>query len=210
MVIWVIKTFFYSSSVNYCHLFLLCYAKSLQSCPTLCDPIDSSPPGSPVPEILQARTLEWVAISFSSAWKWKVRVKLLSRVWPSATPWTAAYQGPLSMRFFQARVQGCHCLLQLPLLNVFLMSSASVRFLLILSFIVPFLAWSVHLVYPVFLKKYLVFSILWFSSLSLYCSFKKAFLSLLAILWNSAFSWVYLSLSPLSFTSLLSLGICLW
>ena len=72
-------------------------AKSLQSCPTLCDPIDASPPGSPVPGILQARTLEWVAISFSNAWKWKVKVKSLSRVWPSATPWTAAYQAPLSM-----------------------------------------------------------------------------------------------------------------
>ena len=55
-------------------------AKSLQSCPTLCDPIDGSPPGSPVPGILQVRTLEWVAISFSNAWKWKVKVKSLSRV----------------------------------------------------------------------------------------------------------------------------------
>ena len=69
-------------------------AKSLQSCPTLCDPIDGSPSGSPVPGILQARTLEWVAISFSNAWKWKVKVKLLSRVWLLATPWTAAYQAP--------------------------------------------------------------------------------------------------------------------
>ena len=74
-------------------------AKSLQSCPTLCDPIDGSPPGSPVPGILQARTLEWVAISFSSAWKWKVKVKLLSHVRPSATPWTAAFQAPPSMGF---------------------------------------------------------------------------------------------------------------
>ena len=74
-------------------------AKSLQSCPTLCDPIDSSPPGSPVPGILQTRTLEWVAISFSSAWKWKVRVKTLSRVRLWATPWTAAYQAPPSMGF---------------------------------------------------------------------------------------------------------------
>ena len=55
-------------------------AKSVQSCPTLCDPIDGSPPGSPIPGILQARTLEWVAISFSNAWKWKVKVKLLNRV----------------------------------------------------------------------------------------------------------------------------------
>ena len=74
-------------------------AKSLQSCPTLYDPIDSSPPGSPVPGILQARTLEWVAISFSNAWKWKVKVKSLSCVWLLATPWTAAYQAPLSRGF---------------------------------------------------------------------------------------------------------------
>ena len=74
-------------------------AKSLQSCPTLCDPIDSSPPGSEIPGILQARALEWVAISFSSAWKWKVKVKLLSRVWLFETPWTAAYQAPLSVGF---------------------------------------------------------------------------------------------------------------
>ena len=74
-------------------------AKSLQSCPTRCDPIDGSPPGSPVPGILQARILEWVAISFSNAWKWKVKVKSLSRVQLLATPLTAAYQAPLSMRF---------------------------------------------------------------------------------------------------------------
>ena len=74
-------------------------AKSLQSCPTLCDPIDSSSPGSPVPGILQARTLEWVAISSSNAWKWKVKVKSLSCVWPFTTPWTAAHQAPPSMGF---------------------------------------------------------------------------------------------------------------
>ena len=74
-------------------------AKSLQSCLTLCDPKDGSPPGSPVPGILQARTLEWVSISFSNAWKWKVKVKSLSRVWLIATPWTAAHQAPLSMGF---------------------------------------------------------------------------------------------------------------
>ena len=78
---------------------LLCYAKSLQSCPTLCDPIDGSLPGSPVPGILQARTLEWVAISFSNAWKWKEKVKSLSRVRLFSTPWTAAYQSPPSMGF---------------------------------------------------------------------------------------------------------------
>ena len=74
-------------------------AKSLQSCPTLCDPIDGSPPGFPSPRILQARTLEWVAISFSNAWKWKVKVKSLSRVWLLATPWTAAHQAPPSTGF---------------------------------------------------------------------------------------------------------------
>ena len=74
-------------------------AKALQSCPTLCDPRDGSPPGSPVPGILQARTLEWVAISFSNAWKWKVKVKSLSCVRLLATPWTAAYQAPLSLGF---------------------------------------------------------------------------------------------------------------
>ena len=74
-------------------------AKSPQLCPTLCDPINSSPPGSPFPEILQARTLERVTISFSNAWKWKVKVKSLSRVRHSATPWTAAFQAPPSMGF---------------------------------------------------------------------------------------------------------------
>ena len=74
-------------------------AKSPESCPTLCDPIDGSPPGCPVPGILQARTLEWVAISFSNAWKWKVKVKLLSCVQLLAAPWTIAYQAPLSMGF---------------------------------------------------------------------------------------------------------------
>ena len=74
-------------------------AKSLQSCPTLCDPIGGSPPGSPVPGILQARTLEWVAISFSNAWKWKVKVKSLSRVQLFTTPWTEVHQAPPSMGF---------------------------------------------------------------------------------------------------------------
>ena len=74
-------------------------AKSLQSCPTLCNPIDESPPGSPIPGILQARTLEWVAISFSNAWKWKMKGKSLSRVRLLVTPWTAAHQAPPSMGF---------------------------------------------------------------------------------------------------------------
>ena len=73
--------------------------KSLQSCPTLWDPIDGSPPGFPIAGILQARMRECVAISFSSAWKWKVKVKSLSRVRLSATPLTAAHQAPPSMDF---------------------------------------------------------------------------------------------------------------
>ena len=74
-------------------------AKSLQPRPTLCNPIDGSSPGSPVPGILQARTLEKVAISFSNARNWKVKVKMLSLVWLLATPWTAGYQAPPSMGF---------------------------------------------------------------------------------------------------------------
>ena len=98
-------SFLLMSSILYCEsVYPLTWAvfatsKSRQSCPTLHNPIDDSPPGSSVPGILQARTLEWVAISFSNAWKWKVKVKSLSRVWPSATPWTAAHQAPLSMGF---------------------------------------------------------------------------------------------------------------
>ena len=80
------------------NLYAAAAAKSLQSWPTLCDAIDGSPPGSPVPGVLQARTLEWVVISFN-AWKWKVKVKLLSHVRLSASPWTAAYQDPPSMGF---------------------------------------------------------------------------------------------------------------
>ena len=87
-------------------------AKSLQSCPTLCDPRDRSPPGSPVPGILQARTLEWVVISFSNAGKWKVKVKSFSRVWLCATPWTAATRllCPWDLPGKSTGV-GCHCLL---------------------------------------------------------------------------------------------------
>ena len=95
------KIYLFILSFKYWHFLasMLCYAKSLQLCPTLCDPIDGSLPGSPVPGILQARTLEWVAISFSNAWKWKVKVKSLSRIWLLATPWTAAYQASPSTGF---------------------------------------------------------------------------------------------------------------
>ena len=102
-------------------------AKLLQSCPTLCDPIDSSPPGSHVPGILQANTLEWVAIAFCSAWKWKVKVKLLSRIWLLVTPWTAAYQASPPMGF--SRQEYCslfHCLLPANSLMVFNSGKCSV------------------------------------------------------------------------------------
>ena len=94
-------------AVNICFILYRCSyvaaaaaaAKSLQLCPTLYDPIDASPPGPSVPEILQARTLEWVAISFSNAWKWKVKVKLVSHVQLFETLGTVAYQAPPPMGF---------------------------------------------------------------------------------------------------------------
>ena len=93
-------------------LLLLCTAKSLQSCPTLWDLRDSSPPGSPIPGILQARTLEWVAIAFSNAWKWKVKLKSISSVRLLATPWSAAYQAPPFTDFAgKSTGVGCDCLL---------------------------------------------------------------------------------------------------
>ena len=85
-----------------------------QLCPTLRDPIDGSPPGSPIPGILQTRTLEWVVISFSNAWKWKVKVKSLSRLRLLATPWTAAHQAPPSMGFSRQEYGvGSHFLLHI-------------------------------------------------------------------------------------------------
>ena len=105
--------FRHSFRPNPLNLLVTAAAKSLQSCLTLCDPIDGSPLGSAVPGILQARTQEWVAISFSNAWKWKVKVKSLSHVQLSATPWTAAYQAPPSMGVSRQEYwSGCHCLLQ--------------------------------------------------------------------------------------------------
>ena len=87
------------SIINQDHNMCNAAAKSLQSCPTLCNPIDRSSPGSSVPGLLQARILEWVAISFSNAWKWKIKVKSLSCVWLLAIPWTVAFQAPPSMGF---------------------------------------------------------------------------------------------------------------
>ena len=100
---------------------------------------------------------------------------------------------------YSSSVYSCH---------LFLISSASVRYIPFLSFIVPIFVWNVPLVSLIFLKRSLVFPILLFSSISLHCSVRKVLLSLLAVLWNSVFRWVYLSLSPLPFTSLLSSAIC--
>ena len=93
----MISTWFALELFMFVHCHAAAAAKSLQLCLILCDPIDCSPPGTAVPGILQARKLEWVAISFSNEWKWKVKVKSLSRVRLLATPWTAAYQAPPSM-----------------------------------------------------------------------------------------------------------------
>ena len=95
----IILAYLQMISIIVFHVHKYAAAKSRRSCPTLYDPIHGSPPGSPVPGILQARTLEWVAISFSNAWKWKVKLKSLSHVWLLATPRTAAYQAPQSMGF---------------------------------------------------------------------------------------------------------------
>ena len=110
-----ISSFYFALPVIMLNTAAAAAAKSLQSCPTLCDPIDGSPPGTPVPGILQARTLEWVAISSSNAWKWKVKVKSLSHVWLFTTPWTAAYQAHLSMGFSRQEYWSG---LPLPSLNV--------------------------------------------------------------------------------------------
>ena len=95
---WTLRHREISNLSNFLWLLLLLLSH-FQSCPTLCDPRDGSQAGSAVPGILQARTLEWVAISFSKAWKWKVKVKSLSHVWLFATPWTAAHQAAPFMGF---------------------------------------------------------------------------------------------------------------
>ena len=115
---------------------------------------------------------------------WVITVSWLSGLWRS---------------FLYSSVYSCH---------LFLISSAYVRSIPFLSFIKPIFAWNVPLVSLIFLKRSLVFPILLFSSISLHWSLKKAFLSLLAILWNSAFRWFYLSFSPLPFTFLLFSAIC--
>ena len=100
---------------------------------------------------------------------------------------------------YSSSVYSCH---------LFLISSASVRSIPFLSFIVPIFAWNAPLVSLIFLKRSLVFPILLFSSISLHQSLRKAFLSLLAILWISAFRWLYLFFSPLPFASLLFTVLC--
>ena len=132
-------------------------AKSLQSCPTLCDPIDGSPPGSPVPRILQARTLEWVAISFSNAWKWKVKGKSLSPVRLLATPWTAAHQAPPSMGFSRQEYWS-GVLLPSPMGLLFtlrLMYNTITVYLKLITSLIPFRS-STRLLFPPFYISLLV------------------------------------------------------
>ena len=163
-----------------CFLAVAAAAKLLQSGPTLCYPIDGSLPGSPVPGILQARLLEWVAIFFSNAWKWEVKVKLLNHVQPLRNPIDCNWLGSSVHGIFQARV----------------LEWVAIAFS------------NVPLVSLILLKRSLVFPFLLFSSISLHWSLRKAFLSLLAILRNSAFKWEYLSFSPLLFAFLLFTAIC--
>ena len=119
--------FYHVSLIYYICVAAAAAAQSLQSCPTLCDPIDGSPPGSPVPGILQARALEWAAISFSNAWKGKGKVKSLNHVRLLATTWTAAYQAPPAWDFpGKSTGVGCRCLLRiiyLPTYIIYLSSS---------------------------------------------------------------------------------------
>ena len=109
------QLFIWSSDNMQYHVAAATAVKSHQLCPTLCNPIDGSPTGSSVPGILQARILEWVAISFSNEWKRKVKVKSLSRVWLLATPWIIAYQATRLLHPWDSRGKsigvGCHCLL---------------------------------------------------------------------------------------------------
>ena len=134
----------------------LCYAKSLQSCPTLCDPIDGSPPGSPVPGILRARTLEWVAIFFSNAGKWKVKGKSLSHVRLFTTPWTAAYQAPPSMGFSR---QECWSGMPLPSPCEFLLLSKMIQLYTYMFFQIFFPSLClIHLTASFSAQKFLIFN----------------------------------------------------
>ena len=123
-------------------------AKSLQLCPTLCDPRDGSPPGSPIPGILQARTLEWVATSFSNAWKWKMKAKSFSCVRLLVTPRTAAYQAPLSMGFSKQEYWS-----RVPLPSPFLLPG-SPHSMLYIVLIIPLLSFSESLMYNDILQGY--------------------------------------------------------
>ena len=132
-------------------------AKLLQTCPTLCDPIDGSPLGSSVPGILQARILEWVAISFSKAWKWKVKAKSLSHARLLATPWTAAYQAPPSMGFsrqeywsgvplpslnLELQNRKDECILWLHMLHI--LSSANIKLTYLFNTVIPHYMKGIH------------------------------------------------------------------
>ena len=125
------------------------------------------------------------------------KVHLTSHSWMSGSRWVITLSWlseSLRSLLYSSSVYSCH---------LFLISSPSVRSTLFLSFIEPISAWNVIMVSLIFLKRSLIFPILLFSCISLHWSLRKAFLSLLAILWNSAFRWVYLSFFPLPFASVL-------
>ena len=167
-------------------------AKSLQSYSTLCDPIDSSPPGLPIPGILQARTLEWVAISFSNAWEWKVKVKSFRHVRLIATPWTAAHKAPLSMGLpRQEYWSGVPC------------PSLSISLLVISLFRFSISSWFSLVMLHVSKSLFISFR-LYNECVTVYSILLKSFVFLWYLLWFLLFyfSWFYLSEPSL----LLSLG----
>jgi len=170
-------------SLNFFFFFplLLLLLSRFSRCPTLCDPIDGSPPGSPVPGILQARTLEWVAISFSNAWKWEVKVKSLSHVQLLATPWTAAHQAPPPMGFSRQEywsgvpLPSLYCLLKLEV-TVFLFSSHY-----FVSACCPWAVLTILLVFKSRILKFFISNLSYLKSNSLSTSFKSLYVFLLTL-----------------------------
>ena len=176
-------------SCGHCSVFQICWDIEYSALTASSFRIWNSSAGIPLPPlalfILMLPKANLTSLSRMSCSRWVTTPSWLSGSWRSL--------------LYSSTVYSYH---------LFLISSDSVKSLPFLSFIVHIFAWNVPLVSPIFLKRSLVFPILLFSFISLHCSFKKAFLTLLAILWNSAFSWVYLSFSPLPFASLLFSAIC--
>ena len=175
-------------SCGHCWVFQICRYMHCSTFTTSSFRIWNSSTGIPSPPlalfIVMLPKAHLTSHSSMSGSSWVITPSWLSESWRS---------------FLYSSVHSCH---------LSLVSSFSIRSISFLFFIVPIFTWNVPLVSLIFLKRSLVFLILLFSSISLHWSLRKAFLSLLAILWNSAFKWVYLSFSPLLFTSLLFMVIC--